>query len=58
MADDPERLQRRAFLHKEQEKLETALQWLGSTVKYNDPSDEDVEMRHDQEGYIKSTEDD
>ncbi|KAF3400389.1 Interferon-induced GTP-binding protein Mx1 [Talaromyces pinophilus] len=58
MADDPERLQRRAFLLKDQEKLETALQWLGSTVTYNDPSDEDVEMSHTQEGHIKPAEDD
>jgi hypothetical protein len=58
MADDPERLQRRAFLLKDQEKLETALQWLGSTVTYNDPSDEDVEMSNTQEGHIKPAEDD
>lgn len=58
MADQPERLQRRAFLLKEQEKLELALEWLGSAVKCNDPSDEDVDMMNDQETYIKSAEDD
>ena len=58
MADDPERLQRREFLLKEQGKLELALKWLGSAVKYNGPSVEDVEMSNDQETYIKSAEDD
>jgi hypothetical protein len=56
MADDPERLQRREFLLKEQGKLELALKWLGSAVKYNGLSDEDVEMSNNQETYIKSAE--
>lgn len=58
MADDPERLQRREFLLKEQEKLELALKWLGSAVKCSGPSDEDVEMSNDQETYIMSVVDD
>lgn len=58
MADDPERLQRREFLLKEQEKFKLALKWLGSAVAYNGSSDEDVEMRQDQETYIKIAEDD
>jgi hypothetical protein len=59
MADDPGRLQRREFLLKEQEKLELALEWLGSAVNCNAPNDDDdVEMGNDQETYIKSPRDD
>ncbi|EEA28416.1 hypothetical protein TMatcc_003252 [Talaromyces marneffei ATCC 18224] len=55
MADDPERLQRREFLLKEQEKLELSLNWLESAAKYIAPNDdEDVDMTHDQETHIKS----
>lgn len=59
MADDPERLERREFLLKEQEKLELALTWLSCGVNYSASNDdEDVDMTHDQETYIKSAGDD
>lgn len=59
MADDPERLERREFLLKEQEKLELALTWLSSALEYSASNDdEDVDMTQDQEPYIKSAEGD